>query len=219
MADIFREVDEEVRRDRALEFWKKHGNKLVAAAIVVVAAAAGWRGYEYWQTQKAQEAGARYEQALADSKAGKSAEAEQILASLAKDSTSGYEKISRLREAGEVGKTDAAKAVQLYDAIANDGSQTEAVRNLARLRAALLLVDTASRDDLQARLSPVIDAGTFAANAREVLGLAALKAGDFEGAGKLFDEIVVDPKAPPALRQRADLLLAVVRAGPLKPAS
>jgi len=52
-----------------------------------------------------------------------------------------------------------------------------------------------------------------------LLGLAALKAGDYEGAGKVLDEIVVDPSAPPALRQRAELLLAIVKAGPLKAAS
>ena len=30
MSDIFKEVDEEVRRDQALAFWNKHQNNLIA---------------------------------------------------------------------------------------------------------------------------------------------------------------------------------------------
>jgi hypothetical protein len=91
---------------------------------------------------------------------------------------------------------------------------------VARLRSGLLLVDTASPADLKAALDPLLAAGNvFAANAKELLGLAALKAGDYPGAGKYFDEIVTDRQAPPSLKQRADLLLAIVRAGPVKPAS
>jgi hypothetical protein len=219
MADIFREIDEEVRRERAFDVWRKHGNKIVGLAVLIVIAVAGWRAWQYFETQKAQEAGAKFEQALQDSKAGKTAEAEQVLSDLAKSSTSGYQKLARLREAGEIAKADAAKAVEAYDAIAADGSVDAAMRDVARLRAAMLLVDTASGDDLQKRLSPVIDAGTFAPNAHELIGLAALKAGDYEAAGKAFDQIITDRNAPPSLRQRAELLLALVKAGPLKPAS
>ena len=32
MSDIFREVDEDVRRDRAAEFWKKYQNYVIAFA-------------------------------------------------------------------------------------------------------------------------------------------------------------------------------------------
>ena len=219
MADIFREIDEEVRRERALDVWRKHGNKIVGLAVLIVLAVAGWRAFQYFETQKAQEAGARFEQALLDSKAGKTAEAEQVFAELAKSSTSGYQKLARLREAAEISKADPAKAVAAYDAIAADGGVDAAMRDVARVRAAMLLVDTASADELSKRLAPVIEAGTFAPNAHELLGLAALKAGDYEAAGKEFDKIVTDRNAPPSLRQRAELLLALVKAGPLKPAS
>ncbi len=41
MADIFREIDEEVRRDRAAELWKKYGWLLTGLAVLAVAAMAG----------------------------------------------------------------------------------------------------------------------------------------------------------------------------------
>ena len=88
---------------------------------------------------------------------------------------------------------------------------------MARLRAAMLLVDTADRSELRRRLEPLADANaTFRNTAREMLGVAALKAGDDAEAGRWFDAIVADPVAAPDERQRAGLFLSLVRAG--KPA-
>jgi hypothetical protein len=220
MADIFREIDEDVRRDKAIEFWKKHGNVIIALAVLAVAATAGWRGWEYWQGKKAEEAGARYETAIEAAKAGRTDDAEKELADIAKAAPKGYEMLARLRAAGEVAKSDSAAAIKTYDAIAADTAFPVPMRDAAKLRAAMLLVDSASLADLKTRLEPLTTSGSvWAANARELLGLSALKAGDFAGAGKYFDEIIVDRTSPPGLRQRADLLLGIVRAGPIKPAS
>ncbi|WP_460450469.1 tetratricopeptide repeat protein [Alsobacter sp. SYSU BS001988] len=220
MADIFREIDEDVRRDKAIEFWKKHNGALIGVALLAVAATGGWRAYEYWQSQRAEAAGARFEAAIETSRAGNADEAEKEFADIAKDSTAGYQKLARFREAAEQAKQSAAEGVKTYDALAADTSVAPVLRDLARLRAAMLVVDTAPADEVRSRLQPLLASGNpWGANARELLGLSALKAGDFEAAGKAFDEIVTDRTAPPSLKQRADLLLGIVRAGPVKPAS
>ncbi|MCP8940244.1 tetratricopeptide repeat protein [Alsobacter sp. SYSU M60028] len=218
MADIFREIDEEVRRDKALEAWKKHGNKVIGLALVAVLATAGWRVYDFYATKQAQEAGARFETALEASRDGRTEEAERELAAIAKDGSKGYQTLARVREAAEIAKSKPDEAVKTYDAIAADASYPATLRDVARLRAALLLVDTAGPADMKARLDPLLS-GPFAANARELLALASLKAGDLDGAGRYLDEIIVDRAAPSSLRQRADLLMAIVRAGPVKPAN
>jgi hypothetical protein len=220
MADIFREIDEDVRRDRALDAWKKHGNKFIGLAILVVLATAAWTAYQKWQVSQSEAAGARYEEALQLAKTGKTDEAETAFADIAKNSPGGYATLARFRAAAETAKADREKGIKAFEALAADTTLTPLLRDMARLRIGMLGVDSLSRDDLKSRLDPLLTAGNvLAANARELLGLAALKAGDFEGAGKFFDEIVTDKDAPPSLKQRADLLLAVVRAGPVKPAS
>ncbi len=220
MADIFREVEEDVRRDKALAFWKKYSNVLIALALLAVAGTAGWRGWVYWQTKQSEAAGARYEQAIEDAKAGRSEEADKELRALTSGGARGYEQLSRLRLAGELGKSDLAAALKAYDEIVADTSFPTLMRDIARLRAGLLVADTASTAELKTRLDPLLaPGGALGANARELLGLSALKAGDFEAAGKWLDEIITDQAAPASLRQRADLLLAIVRAGPVKPAS
>ena len=36
MSDIFREVDEDVRKDQSLAFWKKYGPYVIAAAVAIM---------------------------------------------------------------------------------------------------------------------------------------------------------------------------------------
>jgi hypothetical protein len=49
---------------------------------------------------------------------------------------------------------------------------------------------------------------------RELLAVSALKANDSATAGKYLDEILADPLAPGALRNRAEAFRALVVAGP-----
>ena len=57
MADIFHEVDEEVRRDRLKKLWDRYSILIIAVAVLFVAGIGAWRGYEYWQVKRAAAAG------------------------------------------------------------------------------------------------------------------------------------------------------------------
>jgi hypothetical protein len=84
------------------------------------------------------------------------------------------------------------------------------------LRAAMLLADNLSAADLAKRLDPLASAQSPWRNlAREWLGLSDLKAGNYEAAGRYFDEIVTDPETSAGLRQRVEIYLGLVKAGPL----
>ena len=97
---------------------------------------------------------------------------------------------------------------------AADAAIDSSFREMAKLRAALLRLDQADAGELQRRLEPLAQAGQpFRNSARELLGLAALKRGDLETAGKWLDMIVVDAQAPADIRQRAEALLGLVSAG------
>jgi hypothetical protein len=214
MSDIFREVDEEVRRDQAVQVWARYQNWFIALAVLVIAATAGWRLYEYNRAKDAQAAGAKYESALALARDGKAAEAEGTLEQIAKSGPKGYAVLARLREAAEFSGTDKDAAVKAYDAIAADGTIDPLFQNLARLRAGLLRLDDADEKEIETRLGGMTASeNPFRFSAHEALALAALKHDDFDAAGRQLDTLVVDPQAPQAMRQRAEALLALVRAG------
>lgn len=218
MSDIFKEVDEEVRRDKAVEAWTKHQNLILGIAVVIVLATAGWRGWTYWQTKQAQEAGARFEAALQLDREGKAAEAEKAFSDIAGQGPAGYAQLAKLRGAAALAKSKPEEAVQLYDRIAADATLDPLFRDVAQLRAAMLRIDAADAAEAARRLEPMAASGQpFRATARELIGVKALALGDYERAAKYLDMIIVDSGSPPALRQRAELLLGLVRAG--KPTS
>ena len=174
MSDIFHEVDEEVRREKLKQLWERHGNLIVAFALLVVLAVGGWRGYEWWDARKAAESGAAFEAAVTLAESGKQAEAQEAFAKLAKDGTSGYRVLARFREAAELAKTDPAAAVKVYDALAADSGLGRAMQDLAAIRGGLILVDTAPLAELSSRLEPLTSADRpFRHTARELLALGA----------------------------------------------
>jgi hypothetical protein len=216
MSDIFREVDEDVRRDKYAQLWKRYGNLVAGAAFLAVAAVAGWQVYGHFRTKAAERASAKFQTAIEMSEAGQSAQAEGLLASVIKKGPAGYALLARFRDAAEIGKRDPAGGAALYDKLASDGSLDSTLQGLAQLRSAMLLADSLSGSELKKRLEPLAaPASPWRNLAREWLGLSELKSGDFEAAGRRFDEIIIDPEASADQRRRVELYLGLVKAGPL----
>jgi hypothetical protein len=214
VADIFQEVDEEVRREKLQQLWTRYGNLIIAACVLVVVAVGAWRGYEWWQMKKAGESGAAFENAVTLAEAGKHQEAEAAFAKLAADGSAGYRALARLREAAELAQTDRPAAVKAYDEIAADGRVGSVIQELAGVRAGILLVDTAPYADIRQRLEPLTGADkTFRHTARELLALSAWKAGDMTAAKQWADMITTDPQSPQATRSRAEVLTELIAAG------
>lgn len=211
MSDIFREVDEEVRRERLEQLWKRYGNYIIAATFVVLACIGAWRGYVYWEERKAAEAGAAYEAAGALADEGKHAEAEAAFAKLATDGTAGYRQLARFREAAQLALSDPKAAVAAYDALAADASLGRPLQDLASVRAAMLLVDTAPYQELRTRIEPLTASDRpFRHSARELLALSAWRAGDNAAARQWIEAIVTDPETPGSIRGRVDVLAALI---------
>jgi hypothetical protein len=213
MSDIFREVDEDIRRDQLKKLWDRTAPYVIGAAVLIVVATAGYRGWEYWQERQAQSSGDRFVAAVQLSDDGRTAESIAALESLVADGTGGYPILARFRIATEKARAgDIEGAVAEFDTIAAGNAPAE-MRAMARLRAAILLVDTASLAELETRVGDLAATGTpWRHTAREVLGLAAWRSGDYEGARMHFDSLVADQEAPQDLRQRVQLLLALVDA-------
>jgi hypothetical protein len=214
MSDIFREVDEEVKRDKVAQFFKKHSTLIGVTLILLVVGVGAFRFYTYTQEKRAAEAGRSYEQVLQLASEGKDDQAKTLLDAMAKESPAGYRLLARFRLASDLSKTDIPGAVKAFEAIAEDTALENNIRDLAKVRAGLLLVDTASFDDLAKRLEPFAAQGqTWRITAREALGVAAYKAGDMDKASKYFDQILSDSEVTQTARQRAEMMLSLLRGG------
>jgi hypothetical protein len=211
VSELFDEVDEEVRRDQLKKLWEQYSIYIVAVALLIIAGVGGWRGYQYLEAQKAAEAGAAFDKAVELSEANKHSEAEAAFTDLAAKAPSGYRMLARLRAAAEAANRDPKAAAKMYDDIAADRSIGAPEQELARIRAAGLLVDSSSYPDMLQRLEPAIAPGaTYRHSARELLALSAYRAGDMAAARKWLDLIANDGETPPSLRSRAEALQALL---------
>jgi hypothetical protein len=211
VSELFDEVDEEVRREQLKKLWEKYSLFIIGAALLVIAAVGGWRGYEYLEAKKAAEAGDAFNKAVELSEQNKHAEAEAAFADLAARAPSGYRMLARIRAAAEEADRDPKAAAKMFDDIAADRSIGTEEQALARIRAAGLLLDSASYSDMLQRLqSDTAPDATFRHAARELLALSAYRANDATAARKWLDMIEADNETPPSLRSRAEALQALL---------
>ncbi|MGA8967619.1 MAG: tetratricopeptide repeat protein [Pseudolabrys sp.] len=213
MADIFHEVDEEVRREQLKKLWDRYSIYLIALAVLIVAGIGAWRGYEYWVAKRAAAAGAAFETAMALSGDGKYAEAEAAFAKVAADSPEGYRVLARMRAAGALAQIKPADAIKAYDELSTDASLGAIWQDLAAIRAGLLLVDTASLSDMRRRLDQLAEpTRSFRHSARELLALSAWRNHDLSAAKRYLDMIASDAESPIGTRTRADVLSGLIAA-------
>jgi hypothetical protein len=211
VSELFDEVDEEVRREQLKKLWDKYSIYIIALAILIVAGVGGWRAYQYFEAKKAAEAGAAFDKAVELSEQNKHTEAEAAFNELAAKAPSGYRTLARLRAAGEMATHDPQGAAKLFDEIAADRTVAAEFEELAKIRAAGLLLDSTSYSNLLQRLEPSTSAGaTFRHSARELLALSAWRNGDTTAARKWLDMIAEDGETPPSLRSRAEALQALL---------
>jgi len=211
VSELFNEVDEDLRREQLKKLWEKYSIVIVGAAILIVVAVGAWRGYEYLEAKKAAEAGAAFNAAIELADQNKHAEAEAAFDKVAATAPSGYRALARLRAAAEAGTRDPKQAVTLYDGIAADGSLSAPFRDVAKLRAGRLLMETASYNDMVQRVEPVAGAnGPFRHSAREMLALSAWRAGNVAATRQWIDLITTDAETPSSLRNRAEVLQALL---------
>jgi hypothetical protein len=212
MTDIFQEVDEEVRRDKAAEFWKKYQNLILAVAVLIVLAAAGFRYWQYEKEKAAEAAGDQFQAAIAAYEAGKLDEANGALAKIASDAPGGYRILAQMTEAGTKAVSNPPAAIASFDAIAGAASVDPLLRDAARLRAALLRLDRPNEEQAGAAALTSLAGGQgpYRRFARLILGAVALGRGDYDEAGKQLDLVLGDPQVSPSERELAQRWLGLV---------
>lgn len=216
MSDIIREVNEELRREQLLRFWQRYGGYIAAAAFLMVAATAGWRAYDWYAGRQAERTSVRFDNATklaAD--ATKAGEAKAALDAVIADSPYGYRVLARFVAATEAGEKNAGEGAAAFDAIAADTSVEQSFRDLARVRAAMLLIDNTGVAEIQKRVEPLLGEGAnFRYSAKELLALAHYRAGDRANAQKLFLELAFDPQTPAGVRSRAQVMQSLLAGTP-----
>lgn len=218
---FIREVDEQIRQDRAQEFWAKYGKYVIALAVLIAAATAAFQAWKYFQETTAAKFGDSYMNAIALSNEGQHEEAISALNAIAEEGAGQYPALAKMRIASETAaKGDKAAAIVEFDAIAADSTYSPVFQQIATLRAGLLAVDLEDYASVESRLSSLASAGEpFRHSAREALGISAMNAGEDTKALDWYQAIADDTASPQGVRGRAQLMLNILAGKGIKAAS
>ena len=135
VVDIFDEIDEDLRAEKAQAIFKRYGGLMAGAVLAVVVGVAGWQGWQWWQQRHDQQAATSFLAAMriADeiplSAPGNPQISDQrtraiaAFAAIAASSPNGHRSLALLREAGlKADAGDLPGAVLLWDQVAADSS-------------------------------------------------------------------------------------------------
>jgi hypothetical protein len=210
LSDIFREVEEDVRRDKLEKFWKTNGGTVIALIFAGLLAVAGWEAWQYYEAGQRQKDFTAYTAALSQNDPKAAAKA---FADLAQHAGAGYVTLAKMGQANALLQSgNRAQAVTLYKDIAN--SDTGPMGAAARIRAGWALADSPARSELQSLLQPVLDPGSaWKQVAQEILAYNDYRNGKVLVASSEFKKIADDTTAPDALRDRARAFAAFLTGG------
>lgn len=220
MPDIFDEVQEELRAERARQLGLRYGGMLAGVALLVLVGLGGWQGWRWYEQRQASQAATSFLEAhrAAEAQGADLKAVGNRFAALAAESPAGYRVLSLLRAAALKAETgDRAAALAMWDQVASDSAAPQLYRDLASLMWALHGMDSQDPALLAARLEPLAQAGSQAggqmgspwrASARELRALLAIRRGETAEAKRDLEALAADVNAPRGLRDRASRLAA-----------
>ncbi len=210
MADIFKEVDDDLRRDNLEKLWKKYGFQIIGLAAAVVLGVAGVQGWQAYDLDQRGKLSDRYGVALELTQGGETAAGLDAMIDLSEASGNGYAGLAAFEEARlRVESGDTGGAIEVWDRIAEGSGLGPGFKEAATLFSVLHQIDNGNPAALRARLQPLAtDSHPFRFTARELLAMIALGEGDTTAARALYTKISDDLEAPAGLRQRATQMLA-----------
>lgn len=202
---FLREVDEELRRDSAVQFWNRYGRLLIGAVVAGLVAFGGYLLWQNWREQQAGAIGTKLTKVYEQLGKGDVKGATAPLAEIAATSNEGYAVSARFIQADiALQKNDLKGAAKIFGAIAADGGVSPAFRNLALIRQTNAELDTLAPQAVIDRLkSLAVKDSPWLGSAGELVAVAHLQAGHKAAAAKIYGLMAADEAIPETLRSRA----------------
>ena len=207
MADIFDEIDEELKKDKAQLLWARYGKFVIAAVAAVILAVGSAQGFKALKTKQAETAANAYQLAVAS---------DDVLASLSQamaDLTDGYEMLARFRvAAAKAADGDSDGAVADYMTLAENKAIKPLYQQAALLLAVMNAPDRTDPKQSQEQLAPLTATpGPWQGLALEQSAALDLKKNDPAAALEKFESILGLAELSPELRQRASQLVTILK--------
>jgi hypothetical protein len=214
VTDVFEQVEEELRSDRYKRLARTWLPVVGGILLVALIAALSFWGWDSWQTSRADKASIAYERGLESLQANNPVGADAAFTQAAKEGNGAYKAMALMQRAGiALAAGRDAEALAHLDEAAK-ATRDPLISDAAAYKAVLLAMDTASLEDLEARLKPLIDPKRpFSAFALEAQAMARLQHGKPAEAREILVVLKNGLDTPEIVSQRADLAINVIDNG------
>jgi len=204
---LYREVNEEIRAQRAYEFIKKHSRLLIAIAATALIIVIGFQLVKRHNALALKDSALAYESAAMMIDSGNPRAAAEAFARAAKKSSGGMADLALFSAAKISLQTgDAAAGIERLEWLAKSGA-TRDFRDLATLNLAMLKADDMTPNEfkqftasLQTKRSPFYFTGLL------LVAKKYLATGDADAARPWLDRITSDKDAPISIAAQAEML-------------
>lgn len=216
MTDIFEQVEEELRSDRYKRLARTWLPVVGGILVLALIAALGWWGWQSYQTSRAANASVAYERGIEALQTNDLAAAESAFAEAEREGNGAYKSMALAQRAGlALAANRVDEAVELLDQSAKAVGDP-LLSDASAYKAALLVMDTGSYEDVEGRLTPLTREGRpFRAQALEALAMAQLQHGKSTEARATFVQLQLGQDVPDTVRQRAQAAIAMIDGGTL----
>jgi hypothetical protein len=214
LADVFEEVEGQMRAERYRSLGRRLLPWLIGAALLALAISLALYGWRQHQQRTQAQASLEYAAGLKAAEAGNTAEADRRFVTVSKSRAGGYKSLALMQRAGLlVSQNKPREAVPLLDEAASAASDP-LLRDAAALKAALLVMDYGPLNEIDRRLSPLREEGRPYRNvAREAWGMAQVGAGKPADARREFVLLSQSLDSSEGARARAQAMIAAIDSG------
>jgi predicted negative regulator of RcsB-dependent stress response len=188
-------LNDEEQLEALKKWWRENGRSVVGGVLLGLALVGGWRGWQYHEQDRAESAGARYDELLVAAESRQPERAVQLAEGLRADfAETAYASLAALQvakikfEAGDRG------GAQVHLAWVRANAPDPALRQIAALRLARILIDDGDLDAAQ-RIVDASPRDAFAPELAELRGDLARAGGDLAAARAAYEEALAGKPA------------------------
>ena len=205
MADLFQEIDDELRQDKASRLWRVYGKYVVAVAMVIIISVGGYKFWQQKQLDDGEKASIAYEAALARSASGDHKGAIDQLNEEEIGTVAGYAALSQMQKANLAMKiNDFEAALITFKDIAKNDNYPKSIKEWASFRYVTVRVEKQIDSNALADLDSLIATDSpWRFLAKEIKAIKEIETGNKSEAKVIFSELADDENAPERLRVRA----------------
>lgn len=212
-AILEREVEEELQKERLMNFWKKYRFVIIGGLFLIISFTVGTEIYKSWYNKIRIAESNQFEQAVLFDYTSEPEKASQLYSELSQNARTGYQYLAQMRLAQMAfGKNDTSNGIQILTNLMNNSAAPEELRDVARLSVIGHQVGTTDSNELLKLLQPLLKKqNSFYASAVELQAILLLEQKKNDEASQILNTALGLPTLSEQSKNRLKELLSIIQ--------